>query len=108
MWSLCGCGDAVNKYNRIWLRRVWSHYREQRNQPTWQRTYFWHCVRASIALILNRNDVRIIEDWRLFSEKNEVAWNNLGTYWTDYGTGYAWEALHCRGLSFAVIEDSNL
>lgn len=86
--------------NLIWLRRVWWHHRREDAD-----TGFWQCVRASIALLLDRHDECIYEDYR---ESEAVAYKNLGIYETDYGTGYAFEALHCRGFSFAVIQDGTL
>lgn len=87
----------MHSENIEWLRRVWR-------SPDRNAT-FWHRVRASVALLLDRHDEAISED---YDERDAVAYVDRGFYSTDYGDGRAFEALHVRGWRFAIISDGTL
>lgn len=94
------------KERKKWIRRIWKHHRQATyDQHDLMPTYFWDCLRATVALLLNRFDESILE---YDQSSEEVAWKDNGTYETDYGTGESWLALSVQGFRVAIREDGSL
>lgn len=98
--------ELWRKERIAWLRRIWIHYAKALCIASMYRTSLSGCLRASIAVIFDRYDDRLL-DWRA-PEGEVVAWHSLGTYHTDYGTGYAFAYLKVVGFQFAVGEDGSM
>lgn len=91
--------------NREWIRRIWSHHWEALRSDTLWRTDFLDCLRATVAILLNRWDEAILE----YDQSSEpVAWKDNGTYETDFGTGHSFLSLNVKGLRVAILEDGDL
>lgn len=97
--------------NSQWIKEIWRHRKDVKREPTkYTHTYFWDCIRATVALMLDRwheaQRGELICDehngWRA------VAWKNDGTYWTDYGTGHAFTTLVVRGWTVYDYTDGTL
>lgn len=105
-------------YNWDWINLIWSHRRKMKSSPhaaTLMQTNFWDCVKATIALLLNRwyypgqKPTGVYIEDPYLNEYPEIAWQDVGNYSTDYGVGYAWISLHIMpGLKVLITENGSL
>ncbi len=91
-----------------WVRQVWAQFSRRLDNPELQpRVPKWRhwflCVRATLALRMDREVEPDGSEWG-----TAIAWQSLGFYNTDYGTGQAFAELRVCGFKFMVIEDGTL
>lgn len=99
----------MNRINKEWFDRIWAHRRKAKNNPEkYALPPFWACVRASIALALNRWKIEVSAVSADFEGWTAVAWENRGQYLTDYGVGQAFSTLVVRGFTVAEYDDGTL
>jgi len=91
------------KYSLGWIPDIWAHYKKCRLQGGFYRTSFASCVKATIAIILNLENVDMNHD-----PSHEVAWRSQVHYMTDYGEGRAWDYLAVEGWRYTIGSDGSL
>jgi hypothetical protein len=92
-----------------WIGHLWAHHYGQLTNEQVQPVSSWACIRATIAIILRREDHSLV-DFRSerFWNGEEIAWAGFGEYWTDYGVGKSWDYLKVDGFSYAIGSDGSL
>lgn len=84
--------------HKVWTNLLWR-------QRKVQRTSWWQCFRAHLALELGLWDTVVPE----FNTKHiEMAGRAVGQYSTYCGVGTAFEILHLRGFRVCITEDGSL
>lgn len=94
--------------NMQWIKRIWDHRRAAKENRRYAQTNLWDCIKATMALYF---DLEATEDqYEEFPYGTEIdlAWNDIGTYHTDYGDGRAFEALGLIGFRYYIYEDGTL
>lgn len=95
--------------DELWLGRIWAHRRRMADEPNkYIHVPLWLSIKASICLLFGwwgmPDEIEYLDIIDL-----EVAWEPRGhLYYTDFGTGSAWEALAVKGWSLYTYENCSL
>lgn len=98
----------MNKYNRVWINRIWEHQNKYKINPLKYRYVSKSiAIKATILLILNlwKDGPSSYSD---FDENKQVAWKNEGCYHTDFGIGYAFSVLCVDRFCVYEYQDGSL
>jgi len=94
--------------NKSWFNHIWTHqiaqFEEENHYYIVDKKY---AVYATILLLLNRwHEEDLIKTH--YDLHTEVAWRDQGNYYTDFGTGHAFETLFIYKGKLYSYEDRDL